>query len=88
VAVPPLDACRVVGVGRPPSHTDEKGTAVTNNYQRGAGIEGRDELCAAGEMSVAMEEIAANMREGLLALAVGTGLQVMQQLLEADVAAV
>ena len=24
----PLDACLVVGVGRPPSHTDEAGTAV------------------------------------------------------------
>jgi transposase-like protein len=34
-----------------------------------------------------MEEIAADMREGLLALAVGAGLQVMQQLMEADVAA-
>jgi len=35
-----------------------------------------------------MEEIAADMREGLLALAVGAGLQVMQQLMDADVAAV
>jgi transposase-like protein len=35
-----------------------------------------------------MEEIAADMREGLLALAVGAGLQVMAQLMEADVAAV
>ena len=34
-----------------------------------------------------MGEIAADMREGLLALAVGAGLQVMQQLMEADVAA-
>jgi putative transposase len=39
-------------------------------------------------VSVALEEIAADMREGLLALAVGTGLQVMAQLMEADVAAV
>jgi hypothetical protein len=31
----PLDACLVVGVARPPSHSDEKGTAVTNNYQSG-----------------------------------------------------
>lgn len=35
-----------------------------------------------------MNGIAAEMREGLLALAVGAGLQVMQQLMEADVAAV
>jgi hypothetical protein len=37
---------------------------------------------------VALDEIATDMREGLLALAVGTGLQVMQQLMEADVTAV
>lgn len=40
------------------------------------------------QVSVAMEEIAADMREGLLALAVGAGLQVMAHLMEADVAAV
>jgi transposase-like protein len=34
-----------------------------------------------------MAEIAADLREGLLALAVGAGLQVMQQLMEADVTA-
>src|SRR4051794_41693291 len=34
-----------------------------------------------------MAEIAGSMREGLLALAVGTGLQVMQALMEADVTA-
>ena len=38
-------------------------------------------------VSVAMAEIAGSMREGLLALAVGTGLQVMQVLMEADVTA-
>src|SRR4051812_59627 len=35
-----------------------------------------------------MDEIAADMREGLLALAVGAGLQVMSQLMEADVTSV
>src|SRR4051794_41651102 len=34
-----------------------------------------------------MTEIAGSMREGLLALAVGTGLQVMQALMEADATA-
>lgn len=38
-------------------------------------------------VSVAMDEIAENMGEGLLALAVGAGLQVMAALMEADVAA-
>ncbi|CCG02026.1 IS256-like element ISBsa1 family transposase [Blastococcus saxobsidens] len=36
-------------------------------------------------VNVAMAEIAGTMREGLLALAVGAGLQVMQALMEADV---
>ncbi len=36
-------------------------------------------------VTVAMAELAGDVREGLLALAVGTGLQVMQALIEADV---
>jgi putative transposase len=39
-------------------------------------------------VSIVMDEIAADMQEGLLALAVGAGLQVMTQLMEADVTAV
>ncbi len=39
-------------------------------------------------VSVAMSEIAENMGEGLLALAMGAGLQVMAALMEADVTAV
>ena len=46
------------------------------------------ELAVPATVNVAMNEIAADMREGLLALAVGAGLQVMQSLMEADVAAV
>ncbi len=38
-------------------------------------------------VSVVMAEIAGNMQEGLLALAVGAGLQVMSALMEADVTA-
>jgi hypothetical protein len=62
---------------------------VSNNYQSGvfdSHIAGR--LALPETVSVAVEEIAADMQEGLLALAVGTGLQVMAQLMEADVAAV
>ena len=36
-------------------------------------------------VSVAMAEIAVNMQEGLLALAVGAGLRFMRALMEADV---
>lgn len=38
-------------------------------------------------VSVALAEIAGCMREGLLALAVGTGLQVMQMSMESEVTA-
>ena len=39
------------------------------------------------QVSVAMAEIAENMREGLLALAVGAGLQVMHALMDAELEA-
>ena len=39
-------------------------------------------------VNVALGEIAEDMREGLRALAVGTGLQVMATMMEADVTAV
>ena len=58
---------------------------MTKNYQTNA-ID-TSALAVPEQVSVAMEEIAAEMREGLLALAVGAGLQVIQQLMEADVAA-
>jgi len=45
-------------------------------------------LAVPEHVSIAMVEIAADMREGLLALAVGAGLQVMAQLMQADVTAV
>ena len=59
---------------------------MTKKYQRSEFD--TSALAVPDEVSVAMEEIVADMREGLLALAVGAGLQVMQQLMEADVAAV
>jgi len=58
---------------------------VTKKYQTYA-IDTND-LAVPEQVSIAMDEIAADMREGLLALAVGAGLQVMQQLMEADVTA-
>ena len=58
---------------------------MTKKYQRTE--RGTSALAVPEQVSVAMGEIAADMREGLLALAVGAGLQVMQQLMEADVTA-
>ena len=69
--------------------TTKKGTTVTNNYQKTMPktslVPG---LAVPDEVTIAMGEIAEDMREGLLALTVGAGLQVMASLMEADVAAV
>ena len=59
---------------------------MTKNYQ--TKMTQMSALAVSEQVSVAMGEIAADMREGLLALAVGAGLQVMAQLMEADVTAV
>lgn len=58
---------------------------MTKNYQ--TKTTKTSALAVPEQVSVAMEEIAEDMREGLLALAVGAGLQVMQQLMETDVSA-
>ena len=62
-----------------------KGTAVRKTYQN-------DQLdtshpAVPDTVSVALAELAGEMREGLLALAVGTGLQVMAAIMEQDVTA-
>jgi len=73
----------VVGVGCSAKNTNSKGTAVKKSNQNLA----VDVATPAfpDHVSVAMAEIAENMHEGLLALAVGVGLQVMQTLMAADV---
>jgi putative transposase len=62
---------------------------VTKNYQMSKPMTSAELRLAMPEtVSVAMSEIAEDMQEGLLALAVGTGLQVMSALMEQDVTAV
>ena len=61
---------------------------MTKKYQNDKiDMPGAAEFAVPERVSVAMAEIAGSMREGLLALAVGAGLQVMQVLMEADVTA-
>ncbi len=61
---------------------------MNNSYQNTKnGSANPAELVVPKQVSVAMTEIAADIQEGLLALAVGAGLQVMQMLMESDVAA-
>jgi putative transposase len=69
--------------GVPPKNSDSKGTAVKKSSQ----IQPVGATALPERVSVAMAEIAENMQEGLLALAVGAGLQVMAALMEADVSA-
>jgi hypothetical protein len=63
----------------------KQGTTVTKKYQ--TKTFDTNSLAVPDQVSVAMGEIAADMQEGLLALAVGTGLQVMAALMDADVTA-
>jgi putative transposase len=60
---------------------------VKKNYQRNASRAAMSEVVVPDAVSVAMSELTGAMREGLLALAVGTGLQVMQVLMDESVTA-
>jgi putative transposase len=60
---------------------------VKKNYQVGAPRVAMSEVVVPDEVSVAMSELAGVMREGLLALAVGAGLQVMQVIMDESVTA-
>ncbi len=73
----------MVGVGRSAKNSDSKGTAVKKSSQ----IQPVGATALPEQVTVAMAEIAESMQEGLLALAVGAGLQVMQALMDADVTA-
>jgi putative transposase len=75
-----------LGVAKTPT---KKGTTVNNKYQKNAlKTSTGPGLAVPDEVTIAMGEIADDLREGLLALAVGAGLQVMGSLMEADVVAV
>ena len=60
----------------------EQGTAVTKKCQTHA--TDTNDLALLEQVNIAMDEIAADMREGELALAVGARLRVMAQLMEVD----
>ena len=66
-----------------------KGTAASNTYQKNSRAEPDPlpgEVAVPGQVIVSMAEIAESAKEGLLALAVGTGLQVMASMFEEDAA--
>lgn len=61
---------------------------MSKTYQRKTASASATPPAVPEQVTVAMEEVAVDLREGLLALAVGAGLQVMQAMFEADVTAV
>jgi hypothetical protein len=78
---PPPVACQVVGVGQLPNHPTKEGDRYEQHLSEGPppsqpdGLPGQ--LAVPEQVIVSMAEIAESAKEGLLALAVGTGLQVM-----------
>ena len=60
---------------------------MKKNYQTNAARAAMNEVVVPDSVSVAMSELTGAMREGLLALAVGAGLQVMQVLMDESVTA-
>jgi len=67
----------------------EKGTAVTKTYQsKPAGASAPAEVPVPEQVTIALGEIVESAQEGLLALAVGAGLQVMQALMADSVSQV
>jgi len=79
----------MVGVGRTAKYSDEKGTTtVKKDYQKDNDVAAAAVAAHMPEsISLDMAEIADSVREGLLALAVGAGLQVLGALMEEDVTA-
>jgi len=65
----------------------EGGTAVSKSTERRQVVTSAAERAVPDEVSVSVTEIVSSAREGLLAFAVGTGLQVMQQIMNEQVAA-
>ena len=77
----------MVGLGCPTKNATRQGTAVSKNYQKRAQKDtGAAQVSVPAEVTVALDELTGQVQEGLLALAVATGLSVMGQLMEADVA--
>jgi len=62
-----------------------QGTAVKKDYQKNAACATMPALPQA--VTVALAELAGDVQEGLLAMAVGTGLQVMAAMMSADLEA-
>ena len=79
----------MVGVGRTAKYTDSKGTTtVKKDYQKdNKAAATAVEATMPDIVTVTLAELAGSLREGLLAMAVGAGLQVMDALMDESVTA-
>ena len=79
----------MVGVGRTAKYTDSKGTTtVKKDYQKDNNAAATAvEATMPDIVTVTLAELAGSLREGLLAMAVGAGLQVMDALMDESVTA-
>ena len=79
----------MVGVGRTAKYTDSKGTTtVKKDYQKEhTAAAASVEATMPDAVTVTLAELVGSLREGLLAMAVGAGLQVMDALLDDSVTA-
>jgi putative transposase len=75
----------VVGVGLPPRSSTRKGTALPKDTHPTPPAAADTELVLPEQVTIALGELAGAARDGLLALAVGAGIQVLHALLAADV---
>src|SRR5215813_5303505 len=86
MAVPRLTSAFREVLGVRPKTPRRRGPLVKQNYQR---IDAAASALGAPEaVTVVLGEVVADVREGLLAMAVGTGLQVMAAMMDADVSAI
>jgi transposase-like protein len=74
----------MVGVGQPPRSSTRKGTAKNKSNQKSVESASAD-VVVPEQVTISLAEIAVSAKEGLLALAVGAGLQVMQAMFAEDV---
>jgi len=78
----------MVGLGCPTKNATRQGTAVSKNYQKSAKKDtAGTQVSVPEQVTIALAELTGQVQEGLLSLAVATGLAVMGQLMEADVQA-
>jgi hypothetical protein len=76
----------MVGLGCPTKNATRQGTAVSKQYQTTVQKDAPGtQVSVPEQVTVALSELTGQLQEGLLSLAVATGLAVMGQLMEADV---